>query len=186
MLLELVRRERIINIPNLLTVMRIALLPLICRRFFLKDLGGAMNVYVISMLTDVVDGWVARKTNQVTTIGKLLDPIADKVSTITLLTLFVIDGQIPLWLLLLESAKEAAMVAGGWIAFKNGIVVYALPIGKITTVVFFLSMVLRFNGFKQSADIWLGMAVMLSMIAFVWYSLDLAQKLKRNSTDSAE
>ena len=90
------------------------------------------------MLTDALDGFVARRFNQITALGKLLDPIADKLSLLTLLGLFVADGQIPRWLLTIVLIKEAILIAGGAAALKKGIVVYAMPIGKVTTVTFIL------------------------------------------------
>ena len=63
------------------------------------DTTGALIVYMTAMLTDALDGIIARKTNQITALGKLLDPIADKLSLVTLLGLFVSNGEIPLWCL---------------------------------------------------------------------------------------
>ena len=172
-----IRNERIINIPNLLTVIRIALLPAVVWRFTSGDSRGALIVYVIAMLTDAVDGVIARKFNQITALGKLLDPIADKLSLLTLIGLFVMDGQIPAWILLLILAKEAALVIGAAVAFRRGIIVYALPIGKVTTVTFILSIVARFLSLRETADVLLGVSLVLSVIALVWYSYVVLRKL---------
>lgn len=184
--MEHIRKDRIFNIPNLLTVIRIALLPIVAWRFLAGDLQGALVVYVLAMLTDAMDGVIARKTGQVTALGKLLDPLADKLSLITLLTLFVIDGQIPLWVTALILLKEAAMVAGGAIALKRGIIVYALPIGKVTTVAFVLSIIVRFLQMRQAADILLDISVALSMVAWIWYGVDFAKKLGLHKADSTK
>ena len=69
------------------------------------------------------------------------------------------------------------MVIGGGVALKHGIVVYALPIGKVTTVTFVLSMVARFMSVLPLADILLWISVALSMVALVWYAADLMKKL---------
>ena len=82
--------------------------------------------------------------------------------------------------------KEVAMVVGGAVALKRGIVVYALPIGKITTVAFITSIVVRFLGWRMTADVLLGVSVVLSMVALVWYSLDLMKKLNTNDVDSTK
>ncbi|MFR1592700.1 MAG: CDP-alcohol phosphatidyltransferase family protein, partial [Christensenellales bacterium] len=133
--MEHIKQDQIINIPNTLTVIRILLLPVVVWRFVVGDATGALIAYLAAMLTDALDGIIARKFNQITALGKLLDPLADKLSLVTLLGLFVSDGQIPLWVLAIILLKEAAMVIGGGVALKRGIVVYALPIGKVTTVV---------------------------------------------------
>lgn len=184
--MEHIRRDKVVNIPNCLTLIRIALLPVVVWRFRKGDSMGALIVYLLAMLTDAVDGFIARRYNQVTALGKLLDPLADKLSLVTLIALFVADGQIPLWLMGIILLKEVAMVVGGAVALKRGIVVYALPIGKITTVAFITSIVVRFLGWRMTADVLLGVSVVLSMVALVWYSLDLMKKLKANDGDSTK
>lgn len=188
--MEHIRRDKIFNIPNCLTSVRIALLPVVVWRFVIGDKTGAMIAYLTAMLTDAIDGFIARRFNQVTALGKLLDPLADKLSLITLMSLFVCDGEIPLWVLGIILVKEIALVIGGGVALRRGIVVYALPIGKVTTVAFVTSMVARFLELSRAADMLLGISVVLSMVALVWYGLDLMKKLgmhqKPNNTESTK
>ena len=181
---EHIKQDKIINVPNALTLLRILLLPVVVWRFVIGDATGALIAYMAAMLTDALDGIIARKTNQITALGKLLDPIADKLSLVTLLGLFVSSGEIPLWVLAIILFKEVMMVIGGGVALKHGIVVYALPIGKITTVTFVLSMVARFMSVLPLADVLLWISVALSMVALVWYAVDLMKKLglKADST----
>ena len=182
--MEHIKQDQIINIPNALTVVRILLLPVVVWRFTVGDATGALIAYLAAMLTDALDGIIARKFNQITALGKLLDPLADKLSLVTLLGLFVSDGQIPLWVLAIILVKEVTMVIGGGVALKRGIVVYALPIGKVTTVVFVLSIIARFLSWTQIADALLWVSVALSMVALIWYAVDLMKKLgiKADST----
>ncbi len=187
--MEHIKQDQIINIPNTLTVIRILLLPVVVWRFVVGDATGALIAYLAAMLTDALDGIIARKFNQITALGKLLDPLADKLSLVTLLGLFVSDGQIPLWVLAIILLKEAAMVIGGGVAQKRGIVVYALPIGKVTTVVFVLSIVARFLSWTQIADTLLWISVALSMVALIWYAVDLmknseSKQIQQNSLRS--
>jgi len=176
---ECLSREKSLNIPNLLTLLRIVLLPAVVWRFRAGDSAGALTLYVIAMLTDAVDGFLARKLNQITTIGKLLDPVADKLSLLTLLALFVADGQIPLWLLNVVLVKEAILIVGSAVALHRGVVVHALPIGKVTTVTFIFSMIARFLKQSRIADVLLGVSVGLSLVALVWYSVVLMGKMKK-------
>lgn len=176
---ECLSREKSLNIPNLLTLLRIVLLPAVVWRFRAGDSAGALALYVIAMLTDAVDGFLARKLNQITTIGKLLDPVADKLSLLTLLALFVADGQIPLWLLNVVLVKEAILIVGSAVALHRGVVVHALPIGKVTTVTFIFSMIARFLEQSRIADVLLGVSVGLSLVALVWYSVVLMGKMKK-------
>ena len=175
--MDQIRNEKIINVPNFLTLLRIALLPAVVWRFVSGDSKGALFFYVAAMLTDAVDGFVARTFNQITSLGKLLDPIADKLFLLTLMTLFVMDGQIPVWVLGIIVVKEAALVVGSAVALRRGLIVHALPIGKVTTVAFILSMVARFLSLRETADVLLGVSVVLSIIALVWYSYVVLNKL---------
>ena len=184
--MEQIRREKILNIPNILTMVRIGLLPAVVWRFRRGDSMGALAFYLVAMLTDAFDGIIARRFNQITSFGKLLDPIADKLSLITLLWLFVADGQIPSWVLGIMLAKEAALIAGGIVALRHGIVSYALPIGKVTTVSFILSMVARFLALKAAADMLLMLSVVLSLAALIWYALVMTRRLSEYNTVSTK
>ena len=169
--MEQIRKEKVFNIPNCLTVLRMAFLPVVVWRYLKGDKLGALAFYLLAMLTDAVDGILARRLNQVTSLGKLLDPLADKLSLITLLWLFVADGDIPLWVLFVELAREAMLVAGAAVALHRGVVVYALPIGKVTTVGFVASIVARFLGFLRVANVLLYVSVALAMVALAWYTI---------------
>ena len=179
--MERIRCSEALNVPNLLTLLRMALLPAIVWRFHQGDSAGALALYLIAMLTDAVDGFIARRFHQITALGKLLDPVADKLSLLTLLGLFVADGQIPRWLLMVVLIKEAILVAGGAAALQKGIVVYAMPIGKVTTVAFILSMVARFLALRRTADLLLGLSLVLSLLSLIWYSMVLLRRMRIHS-----
>lgn len=178
--MEDIRRENALNLPNLLTMLRIGLLPAIIWRFRRGDSFGALVLYLIAMLTDLLDGLIARRYNQITALGKLLDPVADKLSLITLLWLFVADGQVSSWVLWLILGKELLLVICSMAVLQRGIVVYALPIGKVTTLAFVLSIVVRFLEFERAADGLLLIAIALSFASLGWYMAAGAEKLKWN------
>ena len=137
-------------------------------------------LYITAMLTDALDGIIARRFNQITTLGKLLDPVADKLFLLTLLWLFVADGQIPAWLLTVVLIKEAVLIVGSVVALYKGIVVQALPIGKVTTVTFIFSMIARFLSQRTLADILLACSMALSMTALIWYGFVMLKRIKRS------
>ena len=169
--MERIQRENALNVPNLLTVLRMALLPAVVWRFRCGDSMGALTLYLISMLTDAADGFLARRWEQITAIGQLLDPIADKLSLVTILVLFVADGQISPWILGAVLMKEGVLVLGSAVALRFGIVVSALPVGKIATLLFVVSTVLRFLSIALLADALLLGSLALSLAALVWYSV---------------
>jgi len=183
---EQICREKVLNIPNILTMTRIALLPAVVWRFRIGDWMGALAFYLIAMLTDVFDGMIARQLGQITSFGKLLDPVADKLFLITLLWLFVSDGQIPLWVLTIMLIKEVALIAGGIAALKCGIVSSALPIGKLTTAVFILSMIARFLRLRTAADFLLEVSLVFSVAALFWYAAVVMRRVSEYNTFSTK
>lgn len=175
--MERICREKAVNLPNLLTLARIALLPAIVLRYRRGDMAGALVFYLLSMLTDAADGFAARALGQTTHLGSLLDPAADKLSLLTLLWMFAADGQIPAWVLFAVMAKELILIAGSVFALTRGVVVYALPIGKATTFTFVLSTAMRFLGRKRPADLLLWCSLLLSAAALICYCLPAAPML---------
>lgn len=100
------------NLPNLLTTLRIALLP-----FFLFFLAkgryeAALIIFFIASISDALDGFVARKFHQVTELGKLLDPAADKIFLLSTFTAFYLLDLIPLWFFMLGIIKDLVILAG--------------------------------------------------------------------------
>ncbi|MBQ8617393.1 MAG: CDP-alcohol phosphatidyltransferase family protein [Clostridia bacterium] len=178
MAVEGIRRENALNIPNLLTIFRMALMPAIAWHFLRGQMRAALIVYLAAMLSDLADGFIARRFGQVTSLGKLLDPIADKLCLLTILALFAADGQIPVWLMNIMLLKEAILVLGSTLALKHGIVVSALPIGKWTTFSFVLSTMARFLSLRQAADILLWASAILSFAALIWYSAAFIKRLQ--------
>ena len=175
--MQSIRKNQILNIPNMLTILWIMLLPIIIWRYQLGDWSGALSVYLSAMITDVVDGWIARHFDEITSLGKLLDPLADKLALITMLMLFAGEGQIPKGLLRMILVREAILIIGSAAALWSGIVVSALPVGKLTTFLFMISVVLRFLSYGMVADVVLWISVLFSFAALLWYGIVLLQKL---------
>lgn len=169
--MEIIRREKALNIPNLLTILRIALLPAVVWCFQKGDFAGTLGFYLAAMLTDVADGFAARRMNQITALGKILDPIADKLFELTLLALFASAGWIPVWVVGFSLMKEIVLLSGGAAALYNGMIVCALPVGKISTFAFVLSAAAQFLSFHAAADFLMSIFVLLSMVSLAWYSV---------------
>ena len=180
--MQSIRSEQALNIPNMLTILRITLLPAIVWRYRLGDLLGALLVYLAAMLTDFLDGVIARRMDQVTALGKLLDPLADKLSLVVLLMLFALDGQISLRLVQIVLLKETILILGSLAALRFGFVVSALPIGKITTLSFVASTVCRLLLLRLAADVLLWLYVLLSFAALVCYSVVLMIRFRAERT----
>jgi len=135
------------NIPNILTIFRIALIPFIVITIINDQYFTAIMFFLLSGLTDVLDGFIARKCNYITDFGKLMDPLADKLTQISTLISIVIKGLIPYWILIIILLKEVIMVCGASFLYGKSTVVSSKWFGKLSTVVLyiaiFLSMTIR-------------------------------------------
>ena len=139
--MEKIRQEKNLNVPNMLTILRFLLLPVFVWKYLDGSVTAALVVYVVVQLSDLLDGYIARRWNLITEFGKLMDPLADKFMLLAVLICFGIKEQIPWWVIGLVLGKEALMIVGGIFALRRKIVVAALRIGKIATGVFALAVV---------------------------------------------
>lgn len=132
------------HVPNILTIIRFFLIPFILFFIFTEQYIPAFIVLTISGLTDVLDGIIARKFNCITNFGKLIDPLADKATQISILAALTFKGIIPLWMLIVVFVKEFAMIAGASFLYGKELVVSSRWFGKMATVIFYIAIVCSF------------------------------------------
>ena len=121
---------------NKLTIIRMVMIPVFVLVMMFPFTGSgwvALVIFAAASITDFVDGYIARKYNQVTNFGKFMDPLADKLLVTSAILLFVEGGQCPAWCALIIIAREFAVTALRLIAVNNGIVIAAAWSGKIKT-----------------------------------------------------
>lgn len=124
------------NTANKLTMLRVILIPVYLVVWYLNLKYSALlalAVFVIASVTDFLDGYVARHYNQVTTFGKFMDPLADKILVITAMIWFSSVGLLPVWALVIVVAREFAVSGLRLIAVDNGRVIAAAWSGKVKT-----------------------------------------------------
>lgn len=107
------------NIPNVLTVMRIFALPLFMHLIMRDSYKEAVVLFIIGGLTDVLDGFIARRFNMVTPLGKFLDPLADKLFLVVSLAAFTYKGLIYLWAFLALVLRDLLVAAGSIIFVRR-------------------------------------------------------------------
>ena len=129
-------------IPNILTVLRFLLIPVILQFLVHDQFILAIIFLTLSGITDILDGTIARKFNFITNFGKLIDPLADKITQLSILWMLVSKNIIPLWILVIVLLKEATMVAGASFLYGKELVVSSKWYGKAATVLFYLAIVL--------------------------------------------
>ena len=123
-----------------ITLARVALIPMYMIFMYLSNMGYnalwkwlSLAIFIIASLTDYVDGYIARKYNQVSDFGKFLDPLADKLLTIAAMVIFCEWGMFPSWALMLVLTREFAVTGLRLVAVGKGTVIAAGKSGKFKT-----------------------------------------------------
>ena len=156
------------NLPNIITLVRISFTPVIALLPFIAGYWPKLIAFVVFLaaaVSDVFDGYLARSRNQITDLGKLLDPIADKLLLFaTLIPIYFISrsravdygipfwGSIPLWVCLLLIGRELAMTLFRWWARRKGVLITAAGPGKLKTVIqnIFIGAVMLWFAFRDA------------------------------------
>ncbi len=100
------------SLPNMLTIIRILLLPFFAAALIYGNYRYALILYLIASVTDFFDGFIARKTNKITLFGSILDPVADKFLLITSFIIMSVYGWIPMWLTITVISRDLIVVTG--------------------------------------------------------------------------
>ena len=168
------------NVPNILTLFRLFLIPVFVFIFFsgmTNSLLYSIFVFLIAGFTDILDGYIARKYNMITKWGTVLDPLADKLMLLSVLTCLVIVDLAPVWVLIIIAAKEVFMIVAGTILYKANSIMPSNFFGKISTLLFYISIfILAFD--VRIGDYFLYIAVASSIIAFINYFILYHNKKK--------
>lgn len=107
-------KVRVLNLPNSLTIARIVIIPLFIMAVIYKRYDYALYMFIVAALTDTLDGFIARLTNQKTALGTFLDPLADKFLLITSFIIFSINGWLPKWLTITVISRDVIVITG-WV-----------------------------------------------------------------------
>jgi len=163
-------RGTALTIPNILSIFRIVLIPIYAWFYFSDYKSGALIagiVLTVSGLTDLFDGAIARKFNQISELGKVLDPIADKLTQVAVFIclFFKFPYLLPLFCFIVY--KEILMLSGGLVVLKKGFVVTAKWWGKTTTFLIYCAVAAFtfFPGLPRAAILAIS-ALLLAMLAF--------------------
>lgn len=181
-------KKELRSIPNILSFIRIASVPVF---MFLIIYGGVklresfiyigLAVFLFAASTDVFDGYIARKYNQVTELGKFLDPFSDKMMHVGVLLSLVIIGYVHWLFIALLALKELTMVLCGLFLINNKVVLQANSMGKIASAMLSVGVIIAFfHPYVHYVD-WavLGIGLLLTYMAFVNYGIDALKDFKR-------
>ncbi len=181
------------TIPNVLTMIRLLLIPVFVMVFFStphdQNKIAAFAIFAAASITDMFDGMLARRLNQITDFGKLFDPLADKVMVVTAMVCQAVIGVFPWIAIIIVGVKELIMMLGGIFMLSRNVVVYSNYVGKTAQVFFIASLLLSFfhPGLEAGSIRLLGMTadllllwitVALSLTALIVYAAGAAKTLK--------
>lgn len=133
------------NIPNLLTMSRFVMIPLFIVLYMYDYRVAALLVVLLAGLTDLLDGYIARRSGQVTQTGVMLDPLADKLMMLSVVVALLIGGEIPWAAAITMGIREVGMIAStAYFHFRGMRTFPANVYGKLTTFVYYLAILLLF------------------------------------------
>ena len=167
------------HVPNTLTIIRFLLIPFIVACIFNGNFIAAFIIFTISGITVI-----ARKFNLVSNFGKLMDPLADKLTQISTLASLAIIHIIPIWILIIVLIKEFIMIVGASFLYGKDVVVYSRWYGKLATVLFYIAIVLslvlrQFNitgAFEHTDLIAYSLALVATVFSLIMYVWSLYHK----------
>lgn len=184
------RRKGFWNLPNTITILRTLFVPVVMGLMWsepgLIRAIVACTVFVVAMLLDLVDGWLARKWDLQSVIGAFLDPLADKLMHVSALIMLIPLGWVPAWMVIVLESRELAITGLRSLAASEGMVIPASSLGKFktayqSTAISFLLLHYRILGFDcHSVGIlllWVSIGMSLvSGIEYGWRFYDHYQK----------
>ncbi len=131
-----------LNAPNILTLLRILAIPVVVlillppagREISFARSVAAFSLFVVATITDLFDGYIARRYHMVTTLGKLLDPLADKLLVCAAMIMLIPPGRVPAWMAVIVVAREIGVTALRGVASTEGVIIAASKLGKAKTL----------------------------------------------------
>ena len=174
------------NVPNTLTVLRVIMIPFFVL-FMLGDITSvdkyiALGIFIAASLTDTLDGYLARKNNQVTNFGKFMDPLADKLLVCAAMICLMDLDRLPSWIVIIIISSEFIISGFRLIAADNGIVIAASWWGKAKTIsqmIMIILLVADFGGvFDMIGQVMIYLALVLTVVSLVDYIAKNKQVLK--------
>ena len=179
---QLRRRSPNLNLPNTLTTVRLLMIPAILWSFEARigDQLVAPLLFMAASITDSLDGRIARRYGKVTTLGKFLDPLADKMLILAVLALLVQDELLPAWVVVLIVGRELLITGLRAIGATQGLIIAATPFGKTKTVsqMAAVGLLMLERPYPQLAPVAF-VAVALAVIFTVFSGLDYLWRYRR-------
>lgn len=173
------------SIPNILTLLRVAAVPLFIVLMLNNQFYPAIVVFLLAEITDVLDGIIARRYNFITSFGKIADPVADKLMQLSALFMFSIKDMIPKIIPWLFFGKEFFMLVSGIYLIRKKIDTSSKWFGKLTSVILFIAIMLVFFGVPRSiTDTIFWVCVAMALFAALMYIRNYFKFVKQKTENT--
>jgi CDP-diacylglycerol--glycerol-3-phosphate 3-phosphatidyltransferase len=182
----MISRSETFNLPNTITLMRISVVPFL---FILLSNPGEFwsliiaILFVIASITDFFDGYIARKYHMITTMGKFLDPIADKIIVNTAMILMIPIGRIPAWIVAITIIRDLIVDVIRSIASSEGLYIQASILGKqktVTQIIAVTALMIHYSIFGINAHIVGTVVLYIALFLTIYSGVDYFIKLYKS------
>lgn len=184
----MMKNSQIFTIPNILSAIRILMIPFIVWAYLIENVNLSALLIIVSGLTDIVDGFIARRFNMISPLGKALDPIADKLTIGVVLLSLCFNNRIIVCLLIILVIKEVLMGVEGLLIIKHtGTTYSARWYGKISTIFLYgtiLTIILWENIPKFALFVLLYCCIIILLFAFTMYTMTNIKVIKKTKNIS--
>jgi CDP-diacylglycerol--glycerol-3-phosphate 3-phosphatidyltransferase len=179
-----------LNLPNLLTVLRIMLVPALVAALLGNTPGGdvlAAVVFALASLTDFIDGYLARARDSITTFGKLMDPLADKLLIVAALISLVSLGRLAAWVAMVIITRELAVTVLRLGATQAGVVMAASNFGKLKTCLQIVTIlaVIAVHGRPAWVTVLLYLTVLVTVLSGLDYFFGLRRRMQQAQSSAS-
>jgi len=182
----MISRRETFNLPNTITLMRISVVPFLF--ILLSDPGEFWSLviaglFVVASITDFFDGYIARKYHMITTMGKFLDPIADKIIVNTAMILMIPIGRIPAWIVAITIIRDLIVDVIRSIASSEGIYIQASILGKqktVTQIIAVTALMIHYSIFGINAHVVGTMVLYIALFLTIYSGIDYFIKLYKS------
>jgi CDP-diacylglycerol--glycerol-3-phosphate 3-phosphatidyltransferase len=183
-------REQLLTAPNLLTLLRVGSIPVLLVLMTLEGKGWAWLaawVFCVSGLTDLLDGWLARRMKKVSVMGQYLDPVADKLLIASMLVMLVALGRVPAWITIVIICRELAVTGLRAVAASQGFTLPSDMAGKSKTAVQMLAVFLLIGHYSVGGfdpHYWGMICLWAALVFTVWSGLGYFLRFRRKLLSS--
>jgi len=180
-----------LNLPNVLTVLRMVAVPVIVVALLDETPNGdalAAAVFTLAAITDGLDGYIARRRQQVTTFGKLMDPLADKLLVVAALVALVSLDRLAAWVAMVIIARELAVTGLRTIAAEQGVVIAASWLGKVKTALQVAAIIalIVWDPAPLAVDLLVYAAVAMTVVSGADYFFGLRRRMAESAAAKSE